>query len=531
MLRFLRRDQLTMPLLPAIPGAVATFIRNCTYHRENGVWDENRNVENLKIPCMIQESDDNYPSKTKSILFSGEDKKRNPLKNITSSINNQNSATPTIQSPSGPSHPGKPALSSKGAKTPSFSSSSFTSASSFPLWTDQQKKEGRRNISKDQQINFLSLIIIFQQNSIKKLQKKMAFYFLKYHSCYSKSRHETKQPTTTPKKRRYETDDTQSQQANNHEYLKDLSKNIFTSPTRVTKENTSSPLRSVAKSRDIPPPPIERYNTYTTPDRNRPPKHPPSVSQYHNSSPLRPTLFTAAAAAQQHSAESLRNTDEKMLSSLSTRLNDLEQLIKSLDLGSSSISSNQHEGRTSESVFPPPPPPTHMSAAPEENNNSSSSETPNISTKHSSPETKTSPLQPTNLSIHTTPETRQDNPTNEQSEMELFHTRISTASIDALRTLHSTHREYYHAPSSSSSPLDQYRRHHSQQSLRSPSQPATSTSTSPREMSLSPYPTTLLPQVPLTDLSLVQSKMSTWRKRYTPQSKEVSTGTMRSKVE
>jgi hypothetical protein len=449
------------------------------------------------------------------------------------------------------------------------------------------------------------MIIFHQKKMIEKLNKKYAFLLFKFHQMTMNFQHKqfptsvpSSQCTGTPKKRRYENETiltspsvtSQQSRSSQHDHLNEIAKNIFTSPTR----NPSSPTASSGSSgtwagtsvgngraRDSVERERERdrQGMYSTPERNRPPKHPPSNGNQHllsSSSPLRPTLFTAPPIhiptpppplAPRHesvshppspplSSNSPPNQqhlspDDKILTTLSSRLNDLEQLIRSLDLRPSP--SPPAPCQTTSSASPPSPPLSPPPSPPQ-----SGADT----------DTLHSPLLPTNLSIHTAAAAplgmdttargasvashceKGEIPSSEgKEEPSIFHSKA----LDALRTLHATHREYHHTPLSPTALLQLQHSYRSQSHihLRNPSaggspspgagvtgssssspipkqshggNSARGSVSSPRELMLGTHRVLSQPQVPLTELSLVQSKMSSWRKRYTHSSSPSSSG-------
>jgi uncharacterized coiled-coil protein SlyX len=439
---------------------------------------------------------------------------------------------------------------------------SANSNAQFAIWSDPNLKKTmdpatRQKIltpadgigSSNPIIAALKLIILTQQKEMKNLQKKYAFCLLRFHQLASSissssSASGPSRQNTTPKKRRH-CDSSEILPSSSHDHLNELSRNIFASPTRPSRDRegggaafasptrtTSTPGTTAAggtgggRSRDLPSPMIERSGIYSTPDRVRPPKYPSATSHLLSSSPLRPTLFASSTSdpipppspssfsSVPGSHESRSSHDEKMLTSLSNRLNELEQLIKSFNLtalASKPLEEN-HKSTLPAAPLPPPPP---ISPPPSD---------------HFPAPPSFSPLIPINLSKHTAtaaafspketslPQGEEERDGEEISGSLFLHSKISTASLDALRTLHSTHREYLHpsptSPCSIPSSLSLNRRHSTSPHTFSSSthSPTGSVTTS----SLLPPAAHRVPQVPLTDLSSVQSKMTSWRRRYPP---------------
>jgi hypothetical protein len=422
----------------------------------------------------------------------------------------------------------------------------------FTLWSDPNqgiKKTNSNTVkpradacpdidSSNRIIGALKFVILTQQREIKNLKKKYAFCLLRFHQLSSSlfSSSAATRDHTTPKKRRHYDSDVSPQQSSSsgHEHFNELSKNIFMSPTRPPARDRDgasfgSPTRTTTtgtagvRSRDLPSPLVERIGIYSTPDRIRPPKYPSTASHHQSASPLRPTLFSSSTPAETISSSSSSSAshqsrlthDDKMLTSLSHRLSELEQMIKSFNL-------------TSKPQEEPPrashPPPAASATAP-----LPSSQTPPLPPAVSPPPVDHSPLLPINLSKHTTeaaarssssepspPKAEEEREDESSSGSQFLHSKISTASLDALRTLHSTHREYFHPSSPSLSPAAAASlslRRHTTQPTSPPNIFSSSSHSSPTAAAGSGAPYRL-PQVPLTDLSSVQSKMTSWRRRY-----------------
>ncbi len=277
-----------------------------------------------------------------------------------------------------------------------------------------------------------------------------------------------------------------------------FSQNIFSSPTRPGSAY-SSPIRG--RSRDLP----DKKTTtsfvgiYSTPDRVRPPKHPITQPLPHpppqtsHSSPLRPTLFQ-----QPHeptlSIPPPSQTNDEGIASLTQRLESLEKLLRQLTTSTPTSSQSGNPGSTNTQT-------SHL--APEEHISSASN------------------LSSTTLFPPNSEEEKEDN----------LHSKINVASIDAMRTLHLTHREYHHpqsvtkmmtpsapslispSPSSIANPVSiDLKRYHPIKSSLSPDSPHSPVlrTTANTVDSFTNRPL----QVPLTHLSSLQTKMTSWKERY-----------------
>jgi hypothetical protein len=196
---------------------------------------------------------------------------------------------------------------------------------------------GNAASSKSQLIDKAALLVIhFQNAEIRRLQLQNAFMKLKYYPGLEKTRDHT-----TPKKRRYGYGASEEATV---ERLGGLTKNMFSSPTRVkSRDIPTTPPKSrqqagIATRPKSAHPTPERHVLHAKLNFPHEPKHPSIPTLDGPASTNAPTTTSATNSTTAHGS----HFSDGMIEDLSIRLRELERHIHSLSIGEPSTLEDHH---------------------------------------------------------------------------------------------------------------------------------------------------------------------------------------------